>query len=215
MVREKLEELSNDQLKELATKYNVSYPEQFAKSDRDFVIYALETFPEPNSNAVPFTVNGEEVITEGNISSHLPATFDAKSVWFSTPVKQGANGMLISSEFTEVDLHKYFVPGNLLLANMVCGGNNDVQYEVVVPMQIVHGDGGLMMPTGVVYADIADVHFSCIIAVSNEEAAGDYTGLPDGTVLLYSVAEAVTFTDRTANSELLGFTVFDLVSHKI
>lgn len=52
MVREKLEELSDDQLKELATKYSVSCPEQFTKSDRDFVIYALETFPEPDNNAV-------------------------------------------------------------------------------------------------------------------------------------------------------------------
>ena len=168
-----------------------------------------------NSNAAPFTVNGEEVITEGNISSHLPASFDAKSVWFSTPVKQGANGMLISSEFAVDDLHKYFVPGNLLLANMVIVGDRNVRYSVVVPMQITYGDGGLMTPTGVVYADIADAHFSCVIAVSNEEAAGESTGLPDGTVLLYSVTETGTFTDRTANSELLGFTVFDLVSHKI
>ena len=168
-----------------------------------------------NSNAAPLTVNGEAVITEGNISSHVPASFDAKSVWFSTPVKQGANGMLISSEFAVDDLHKYFVPGNLLLANMVIVGDRNVRYSVVVPMQITYGDGGLMTPTGVVYADIADAHFSCVIAVSNEEAAGESTGLPDGTVLLYSVTETGTFTDRTANSELLGFTVFDLVSHKI
>lgn len=171
-----------------------------------------------NSNAVPFTVNGEEVITEGNISSHLPATFDAKSVSFSTPLKQGQQKNIITEGgFTLQELRKYFVPGNLVLANMVCGGDHDVQYEVVVPMVITLGDGMVMLPTGITYNSIADVHFDCIFAVANNEQAGGGggSGLADGVTMLYSVTEVPGYADRTSTSSLKGFTVFDVVSHAI
>lgn len=171
-----------------------------------------------NSNAVPFTVNGEEVITEGNISSHLPATFDAKSVSFSTPLKQGQQKNIITEGgFTLGELRKYFVPGNLVLANMVCGGDYDVQYEVVVPMVITLGDGMVMQPTGITYNSSADAHFDCIFAVANNEQAGGGggSGLADGVTMLYSVTEVPGYADRTSTSSLKGFTVFDVVSHAI
>ena len=171
-----------------------------------------------NSNAAPLTVNGEEVITESSISSHLPATFDAKSVWFSTPLKQGQQKNIITEGgFTLEELRKYFVPGNLVLANMVCGGDHDVQYEVVVPMVITLGDGMVMQPTGITYNSIADAHFDCIFAVANNEQAGDSggTGLADGVTLLYSVTEVPGYANRTSTSSLKGFTVFDVVSHAI
>lgn len=171
-----------------------------------------------NSNAAPLTVNGEEVITEGNISSHLPATFDAKSVWFSTPLTQGQQKNIVTEGgFTLEELRKYFVPGNLVLANMVCGGEHDVQYEVVVPMVITLGDGMVMQPTGITYNSIADAHFDCIFAVANNEQAGGGggSGLADGVTLLYSVTEVPSYADRTSTSSLKGFTVFDVVSHAI
>lgn len=171
-----------------------------------------------NSNAAPLTVNGEEVITEGNISSHLPATFDAKSVWFSTPLTQGQQKNIITEGgFTLDELRKYFVPGNLVLANMVCGGDHGVQYETVVPMVITLGDGMVMQPTGITYNSIADAHFDCIFAVANNEQAGDGggTGLADGVTLLYSVTEVPGYANRTSTSSLKGFTVFDVVSHAI
>ena len=171
-----------------------------------------------NSNAAPLTVNGEEVITESSISSHLPATFDAKSVWFSTPLKQGQQKNIVTEGgFTLAELRKYFVPGNLVLANMVCGGDHGVQYEVVVPMVITLGDGMVMQPTGITYNSIADAHFDCIFAVANNEQAGDSggTGLADGVTLLYSVTEVPGYANRTSTSSLKGFTVFDVVSHAI
>lgn len=171
-----------------------------------------------NSNAVPFTVNGEEVITEGNISSHLPATFDAKSVWFSTPLKQGQQKNIITEGgFTLDELRKYFVPGNLVLANMVCGGDHDVKYDVVVPMVITLGDGMVMQPTGITYNSTADAHFDCIFAVANNEQAGGGggSGLADGVTMLYSVTEVPGYADRTSTSSLNGFTVFDLVGHAV
>ena len=171
-----------------------------------------------NSNAVPLTVNGEEVITEGNISSHLPATFDAKSISFSTPLKQGQQKNIITEGgFTLAELRKYFVPGNLVLANVVCGGDYDVQYEVVVPMVITLGDGMVMLPTGITYNSTADAHFDCIFAVANNEQAGGGggSGLADGVTMLYSVTEVPGYADRTSTSSLKGFTVFDVVSHAI
>ena len=171
-----------------------------------------------NSNAVPLVVNGEEVVTEGNFSSHLPAMFDAKSIWFSTPLKQGQQKNIIKEGgFTREELRKYFVPGNLMLANMVCGGDHGVQYEVVVPMVITLGDGMVMQPTGITYNSVADVHFDCIFAVVNNEQAGDSggTGLADGVTLLYSVTEVPGYANRTSTSSLKGFTVFDVVSHAI
>lgn len=171
-----------------------------------------------NSNAAPLTVNGEEVVTEGNISSHLPAMFDAKSVWFSTPLKQGQQKNIITEGgFTLEELRKYFVPGNLVLANMVCGGDHDVQYEVVVPMVITLGDGMVMQPTGITYNSIADAHFDCIFAVANNEQAGGGvdSGLADGVTMLYSVTEVPGYANRTSTSSLKGFTVFDVVSHAI
>lgn len=171
-----------------------------------------------NSNAAPLTVNGEEVVTEGNISSHLPAMFDAKSIWFSTPLKQDQQKNIITEGgFTLEELRKYFVPGNLVLANMVCGGDHDVQYEVVVPMVITLGDGMVMQPTGITYNSIADAHFDCIFAVANNEQAGGGggSGLADGVTMLYSVTEVPGYADRTSTSSLKGFTVFDIVSHAI
>lgn len=171
-----------------------------------------------NSNAVPFTVNGEEVVTEGNISSHLPATFDAKSVWFNTPLTQGQQKNIITDGgFTLEELRKYFVPGNLVLANMVCGGDHDAEYNVVVPMVITIGEGMVMQPIGITYNSIADAHFDCIFAVaSNEQAGGGGgSGLADGVTMLYSVTENPGYVDRTSTSSLKGFTVFDVVSHAI
>ena len=171
-----------------------------------------------NSNAAPLIVNGEEVITEGNISSHLPATFDAKSVWFSTPLTQGRQkNIIVEGGFTLEELRKYFVPGNLVLANMVCGGDHGIQYETVVPMVITFGDGMVMQPTGITYNSIADAHFDCIFAVANDEQAGGGggSGLADGATLLYSVTEVPGYADRTSTSSLKGFTVFDVVSHAI
>lgn len=171
-----------------------------------------------NSNAVPFTVNGEEVITEGNISSHLPATFDAKSVWFSTPLKQGQQKNIITEgAFTLDELRKYFVPGNLVLANFICGGEHDVQLDQVVPMFITTGEGITMQPSGTAYNSITNAHYNCIFAVANNEQAGGGggSGFADGVTMLYSVTEVPGFVDRTSTSSLKGFTVFDLVSHAI
>lgn len=171
-----------------------------------------------NSNAVPFTVNGEEVITEGNISSHLPATFDAKSVWFSTPLKQGQQKNIITEgAFTLDELRKYFVPGNLVLANFICGGEHDVQLDQVVPMVITIGEGITMQPSGTTYNSITNAHYNCIFAVANNEQAGGGggSGFADGVTMLYSVTEVPGFVDRTSTSSLKGFTVFDLVSHAI
>lgn len=171
-----------------------------------------------NSNAVPFTVNGEEVITEGNISSHLPATFDAKSVWFSTPLKQGQQKNIITEgAFTLDELRKYFVPGNLVLANFICGGEHDAQLDQVVPMFITTGEGIAMQPSGTTYNYITNTHYNCIFAVANNEQAGGGggSGIADGVTMLYSVTEVPGFVDRTSTSSLKGFTVFDLVSHAI
>lgn len=171
-----------------------------------------------NSNAVPFTVNGEEVITEGNISSHLPATLDAKSVWFSTPLKQGQQKNIITEgAFTLDELRKYFVPGNLVLANFICGGERDVQLDQVVPMVITTGEGIAMQPSGTTYNSITNAHYNCIFAVANNEQAGGGggSGFADGVTMLYSVTEVPGFVDRTSTSSLKGFTVFDLVSHAI
>lgn len=170
-----------------------------------------------NSNAAPLTVNGEEVITEGNISSHLPATFDAKSVWFSTPLTQGQQKNIITEGgFTLEELRKYFVPGNLVLANMVCGGDHGVQLEKVVPMVITLGDGMVMQPTGITYDSATEAHYDCIFAVANnEQAGGSGSGLVDGVTMLYSVTEVPGYANRTSTSSLKGFTVFDIVSHAI
>lgn len=171
-----------------------------------------------NSNAAPLTVNGEEVITEGNISSHLPVTFDAKSVRFSTPLKQGQQKNIITEGgFTLEELRKYFVPGNLVLANIVCGGDRGQQLDKVVPMVINIGDGKIMQSAGITYDSLAEDHYDCIFAVANNEQAGggSGTGLADGVTMLYSVTETPSYVDRTSSSSLRGFTVFDLVSHSI
>ena len=171
-----------------------------------------------NSNAVPFTVNGEEVITEGNISSHLPATFDAKSVWFSTPLTKGQQKNIITEGgFTLEDLRKYFVPGNLVLANIACVDAHNVQRVVVVPMVITLGDEMVTQPTGTFYNSAANAHYECVFAVANNEQAGDGGGsvLADGVTMLYSVTEVPGHTDLTSSSSLRGFTVFDVVSHAI
>lgn len=171
-----------------------------------------------NSNSAPLTVNGDEVVTEGNISSHLPAMFDAKSVWFSTPLTQGQQKNIITEGgFTLEELRKYFVPGNLVLANFVCGGDHGVQLDQVVPMVITIGEGMVMQPSGITYNSITDAHYDCIFAVANNEQAGGGggSGLADGVTMLYSVTEVPGLADRTSTSSLKGFTVFDLVGHAI
>lgn len=173
-----------------------------------------------NSNMAPLTVNGEEVVTEGNFSSHLPAMFDAKSVWFNTPLKQGQQFNIITNGgFTLEEVQKYFVPGNLVLANFVCGSDNELQLEEVVPMVVTVGDGMIMQPTGITYNSVVESHFDCIFAVANNEQAGEWgVGLADGVTLLYAVTEvnkSGSLTDRTSTSSLKGFTVFDLVGHAI
>ena len=92
-----------------------------------------------------------------------------------------------------------------------------MQLDQVVPMVITIGDGMVMQPSGITYNSITDAHYDCIFAVANNEQAGDGggSGLADGVTMLYSVTEVPGFANRTSTSSLKGFTVFDLVSHKI
>lgn len=74
MVVDKLYELSDDELRKLADERGIEYSDEFTSVDKDFVIYALATFPETDN-----TEKYVESISIGDIVAFRTKQYRVKS----------------------------------------------------------------------------------------------------------------------------------------
>ena len=74
MVVEKLYELPDDELRKLADERGIEYSDEFTNADKDFVIYALATFPETDN-----TEKYVESISIGDIVAFRTKQYRVKS----------------------------------------------------------------------------------------------------------------------------------------